>query len=125
VRSDQSVIFLLYVAPDPERFIGCVYAPVCAQNIKVVGCLTLGGRVCMNETLDAVPSLKGHQQKPTYVEHDTAGCSLYLFFHRTNAMRAAPRVEAGRDLSSDCYFVLIDVSRVYFMLSYMKDNIAV
>jgi hypothetical protein len=33
----------------------------------------------MNKTLDAVPSLKGHQQKPTYVEHDSRLLAVFIF----------------------------------------------
>lgn len=68
----------LYVAPDPERFIGCVCRPcVCGEYQS---CWLFDSRwpcMYMNNT-DAVPSLKGHQQKPTYVEHDSRLLAVFI-----------------------------------------------
>jgi hypothetical protein len=91
--------------------------PVCAENIKVVGCLTLGGAavyVYMNNT-DAVPSLKGHQQKPTYICGAWQQVARCIYFASTRALCAKLEL-AEISIVWLVFCSYIDVSWVYFML---------
>lgn len=103
----------------------CRRSCMCVENIKVVG--SSRSSHVWTTYIDAVPTLKGHQQKPTYVEHDSRLLSCIYF--SSSPCHKFKLVEISSDWFDCILFLLMSVQSTscrindniwYTMRSYFK-----